>query len=211
LRKLFALLICSGAMAALGVLATEAAPALAAKCHCKRGPRGFTGPRGPRGPRGSQGPRGATGPAGPRGATGPAGPPSPPGADTGLTNFNKLLTTAGEVNSVTVGQFTVSDNEALDGSGCGGIMLTDNSSTGVKYSYDFVDFLNNTNHGWSSGNDPGAAGTTDFGADNSFIIQAFLEDGSSMITSTVGDNDDATPVLANNLQTCVDVGGVAGT
>jgi hypothetical protein len=135
-----------------------------------------------------------------------------------LTNFNKLLTTAGQVNSVTVGQFTVSDNEALDGSGCGGIILTDNSSTGVKYSYDFVDFANNTNHGWSSGNAAGAAGATNFGAltgpppgDNSDNIQAFLEDGSSMITSTVGDNDDATPVLANNLQTCVDVGGVAGT
>jgi hypothetical protein len=128
-----------------------------------------------------------------------------------LTNFNKLLTTAGEVNSVTVGQFTVSDNEALDGSGCGGIMLTDNSSTGVKYSYDDADFANNVNNGWNSGNAAGGGGATNFGADNSFVIQAFLEDGSSMITSTVGDNDDVTPVLANNLQTCLDVGGVAGT
>ncbi len=130
MRKSFVLLLASGVMAAAGVIAVDVTPALAAKCHCQRGPRGFTGPRGPRGPQGpagARGPAGSNGSAGPAGATGPAGP-----AGAGLNNFNKLLNTAGQVNSVTVGSFTLSDSEALSGSGCNGVKLTDNSSTGVQ-------------------------------------------------------------------------------
>ena len=208
MRKLLVLLLSSSAVAALGLLAVDTAPALAAKCHCKRGPRGFTGPRGPAGP---AGPRGATGPRGKTGPTGPVGPAPPPGPPPpSLNNFDKLLTTAGEVNAVTVGQFTVSDNEALNGSGCGGVTLTDNSSTGVKYAYSEVNFKANSNIGWQQNNAAGSGGATNFGADNSFTIQAFVQDGTSMLTGTVGDNDAVTPLLANNLQTCVDVGGVAG-
>jgi hypothetical protein len=118
---------------------------------------------------------------------------------------------AGQINSVTVGQFTLSDHENLDGSGCGGVMLTDNSATGVKYAYSFADFAANTNHGWTQDNAAGASGATNFGSDNSFTIQAFLQDGSSMLTGTVGDNDAATPTLPNSLQTCVDVGNLSGT
>lgn len=209
MRKLFALLLSSGAVAAVGLLAVDAAPALAAKCHCKRGPRGFTGPRGPRGPAGPRGATGSPGPAGPAGATGPAGP-----AGAGLNNFDKYLTTAGQVNSVTIGQFTVSDNETLSGGGCGGITLTDNSASGVKYAYSYVDFANNQNNGWSAAQSAGSSGATNFGAanvDNSLIVQAVLADGSSMLTGTVGNNDDITTAQANNLQPCIDVGGLAGT
>ena len=209
MRKLFVLLVSSGALAAFGLLALEASPALAAKCHCRRGPRGFTGPRGPAGARGATGSAGPRGAAGAPGATGPAGPTGPAGA--GLNNFDKYLTTGGEVNSVTIGQFTVSDNETLAGGGCGGITLTDNSPTGVKYAYTEADFAANANSGWSALNAAGSAGATNLGTDDTFQTQAILQDGSSMLTATVGNNDDITSPLANNLQPCIDVGGLAGT
>jgi hypothetical protein len=140
------LLLSSGAVAAFGVLAIDAAPALAAKCHCKRGPRGFTGPRGPQGPqgaKGAQGAQGAQGPAGPPGAAGtpgpagPAGPTGPTGPQgAGLNNFDANLTTPGQVNSVTVGSFTVSDADAVGGTGCVGIGVTNNSSHGGELNAD---------------------------------------------------------------------------
>jgi hypothetical protein len=189
-------------MAAAGVVAVDVTPALAAKCHCKRGPRGFTGPRGPRGP---AGPRGATGARGANGAQGPAGPQGPAGA--GLNNFNKDLTTAGQVNAVTIGSFTLSDSEALDGSGCNGVLLTDNSTTGVKYDYSHTDFS-----GFNGDQAAGSAGALDLGTDDgSIVLQAFLQDGSSMLTGIVGDDDDFTPTNANGLTECVDLGGVSGT
>jgi hypothetical protein len=205
LRKSFVLLLASGVMAAAGVVAVDVTPALAAKCHCKRGPRGFTGPRGPRGPQGPAGPRGATGARGSTGAQGPQGPAGANGG--GLNNFDKTLTTAGQVNSVTVGQFTVSDSEALSGSGCNDIMLTDNSSTGVKYAYTDTDFS-----GFNGDQAAGSAGALDLGTDDgSIVLQAFLQDGSSMLTGIVGDDDDFTPTNANGLTECVDLGGVSGT
>src|ERR1700693_1111926 len=100
-RKLVVLLLSSGAIAALGSLAVEAAPALAAKCHCQRGPRGFTGPRGARGAQGSRGPAGANGaagaqgPAGPAGAMGPAGATGPAGP--GVGTFDNVFTSVAEV------------------------------------------------------------------------------------------------------------------
>src|SRR5437588_11201121 len=115
-------------MAAAGLVAVDASPALAAKCHCKRGPRGFTGPRGPQGP---------AGPRGPQGNTGPAGPQGPPGtsSSSSLTNFIGYLNTAGQTKSVTVGAFTYSTFENLDGSGCASgvnghdIQITNNSAS----------------------------------------------------------------------------------
>ena len=207
MRKSFVLLLASGVMAAAGVIAVDVTPALAAKCHCQRGPRGFTGPRGPRGPQGPAGARGpagsngAAGPAGPAGATGPAGP-----AGAGLNNFDKTLNTAGEVNSVTVGQFTVSDSEALSGSGCNDLTLTDNSASGTKYAYTDGDFTS-----WTTGNASGSAGALDLSTDDgSIVLQAFLQDGSSMLTGLVGDNDANAPSNGAVTTTCIDVGGVAG-
>jgi hypothetical protein len=121
MKKLLVLLLSSGAMAAFGVLAVDASPALAAKCHCKRGPRGFTGPRGPAGP---AGPAGARGPAG---ATGPAGPAGPAGG--GLNNWDGVLKTPGQVQSVTIGSFTVFDSDLPSGLGCSDISITNNSAT----------------------------------------------------------------------------------
>jgi len=188
-------------MGAVGVVLVDATPALAAKCHCKRGPRGFTGPRGPQGP---AGPRGAQGPAGPRGATGATGPAGP-GA-TADTNFNKYLTTAGQVNSVTVGKFTLSDSEALGGSGCNGLSLTEsNSSSTVNYSGatddDFDGFTDET----PTTNLLGSA------TDETVGFQAVMDDGTSMVSGRVGDEDDNTVALSNGLQPCIDVGGIAGT
>lgn len=206
MRKVLVLLLSSGAMAAFGVIAVDAAPALAAKCHCKRGPRGFTGPRGPRGP---QGPAGPAGPRGSNGAPGPAGPAGPPGpAGAGQTpNFDKVLTTGGEVNSVTVGAFTVSDNEALNGSGCGGITITDNSSTGVMYAYAHED----DNDGFTTDLAAGAGGATTFTPDHVNGFNVALQDGSSMAFGRVADLDDSTTTEANGLQTCIDLGYVSGS
>jgi hypothetical protein len=204
LRKSFVLLLASGVMAAAGVVVVDVAPAMAAKCHCKRGPRGFTGPRGPRGP---AGPRGATGARGANGAQGPAGPQGPAGA--GLNNFNKDLTTAGQVNAVTIGSFTLSDSEALDGSGCNGVLLTDNSTTGVKYDYS----QDGDDDTWTGPEDAGSAGAAAIPTttDEFAVFQAFLNDGSSMVSGFSGDNDDDTTLQANGLQQCVDVGGMSGT
>ncbi len=43
------------------------------------------------------------------------------------------------------------------------------------------------------------------------MFQAFLNDGSSMVSGFSGDNDDDTPTLASGLTECVDVGGMSGT
>jgi hypothetical protein len=204
LRKSFVLLLSSGVMAAAGLVAVDVTPALAAKCHCKRGPRGFTGPRGPRG---AQGPAGARGPAGANGAAGPAGPQGPAGPAGMVANFDKVLNTAGEVNSVTVGAFTVSDNEALDGSGCGGIMITDNSPAGVKYAYAHED----DGDTFTPDNATGSAGATTFSADEVNGFNVALEDGSSMAFGRVADLDNDTTLLSNNLQICVDLGYVSGS
>ena len=201
MRKSFVLLLASGVMAAAGVIAVDVTPAMAAKCHCKRGPRGFTGPRGPRGPQGPAGPAGpagSQGPAGPAGATGPAGP-----AGAGLNNFNKYLTTAGQVNSVTVGAFTVSDSEDLGGLGCNGIKLT---GPGTTKGYTWSDTTK------SFPVDETAANTVPLTLDEFNVpLQAAADDGSSMITGVLGDSDDNTTKTPSGLQPCIDVGGISGT
>ena len=214
MRKLFVLLVSSGAMVALGVLGVDVAPALAAKCHCERGPRGFTGPRGPRGPQGPQGPAGARGPAGSNGANGSTGPAGPAGATgpagPGLNNFDGDLTTAGAVQSITIGMFTVSDNDALDGSGCSEIHLTNNSSSVEAYRA-FVnadDFLGGAINPGSFRN----VATND--AENYYPFDAFLADGSSMISGHVvnsggGGSGLATPEQNGNVP-CINMGGVSG-
>ncbi len=118
MKKLVVLLLSSGAVAALGMIAVDASPALAAKCHCQRGPRGFPGPRGP------QGPAGPAGAAGPTGATGPTGP-----AGAGLNNWDSVLKTPGQVESITEGSFTVFDADQVGGGGCSDIQLTNNSTS----------------------------------------------------------------------------------
>ncbi len=226
MKKLLILLLSSGA-AAFGLLAMQAAPALAAKCACKVGPRGFTGPRGPRGaagPRGSRGPAGSQGPrgaAGPAGSAGPAGPKGP----SSLNNWDGVLKTPGAVQSLTIGSFTVSDADALAGGGCTVIALANNSASETADS-DLA--LNNAPNSPSFANpvsasgiapgsnesvQQGGAGPPGFTPSveaNSFLnaFQAALEDGSSMITGLVG-NDSGTAQPNGNLP-CINVGGVAG-
>lgn len=93
MRKSFILLLASGVMATAAVVAVDATPAFAAKCHCKRGRRGPRGPRGFTGPRGPQGPAGPAGARGPAGAQGPAGPTGPAGP--GSANLTHYVVTAG--------------------------------------------------------------------------------------------------------------------
>jgi hypothetical protein len=207
LRKSFVLLLTSGVMAAAGVIAVDVTPALAAKCHCKRGPRGFTGPRGPRGPQGPAGPAGARGANGANGANGAAGPQGPAGP--GLNNFDKFLITAGAVNSVTFGNLTVSDSEALDGDGCNGITLSDSSADGGVAAIGV-----STGNGRGSGftNPVGSSGinpTNGVGTGNN-LFQAIDADGKGLLTADVGDVT-APTALSNGLFPCVDIGGVAGT
>ena len=223
MRKSFILLLSSGVMAAAGLVAVDVAPALAAKCHCQRGPRGFTGPRGPRGsqgPAGPQGPQGPQGPAGNNGAAGPAGPAGAAGATgpagPGLSNFDNVLTSVGQSFSVTEGDFTVADvNNATTNGGCSGVTLF-----GSKAYY--------WNHGglgspWSNllgsgtsvhvtgpnavatvGSTGGPAQTGS--SDN--LFQAF--DGTpSYISGDVGEGDGFTQ--ASGIVACTTVGGVAGS
>ncbi len=221
MKKLLVLLLSSGAMVAVGVLAVDAAPAAAAKCRCQRGPRGPQGPRGPRG-FGVRGPHGPTGSRGPAGSTGPAGSVGPAGpAGLGLNNWDSVLKTAGQVESVTIGSFTVSDADALDGSGCSNISLTNNSSsTNAFYGWEY-DAANDVTL------DSGATTTgsvslpyledAGYFADNGYA-QAWLQDGSSMLTALVGNSGGgdtngtayATQELNGDFP-CVNFGGVAGT
>ena len=219
MRKLLILLLSSGAVAAFGMLALEAGPALAAKCHCKRGPRGFTGPRGPAGPRGATGSAGPAGPAGPAGATGPAGP-----AGGGLNNWDGVLKTPGQVQSVTIGSFTVSDSDTVDGNGCSDINLTNNSASQTAiYGYTLEPTAT------SATLSPGATETDaldggEFLSDHG--LQAFEPDGSSMITVfasnsggkdtynyihvSASDGPAATQQPSGNYP-CINFGGIGGT
>jgi hypothetical protein len=229
LKKLVVLLLSSGAMAAFGVIAVDASPALAAKCHCKRGPRGPRGPRGftgPRGPQGPAGPAGARGANGSNGATGPAGPAGPAGP--GLNNWDGVLKTPGQVQSVTIGSFTVSDADSVDGSGCTDIVVANNSKsvTAIGTSYYVNDYGYNIKPGntYVPQDDYGTSDSTGYDAAGYWMtpFQYALQDGSSMITGWVGNSGNShnsSMVADNNLgaqqpsgnYTCINAGGVAGT
>jgi len=202
LKKVLVLLLSSGAMAAVGVVTIDAAPAMAAKCHCKRGKRG---PRGPRGPRGFTGSRGPQGPAGPRGAQGPAGPTGPqgPAGANGLTTAFNADVPAGSTHIITVGQFVVLLDNSLgsctNNTAFNGVVLT----TGPADTTDFRVALGST------ANSPtGAAfspvvtpGTTVplASASHANTFVAGLTDGSDTIWGQVGSFPRGTD--------CITVGG----
>jgi hypothetical protein len=223
LKKVLILLLSSGAMAAFGVIAVDASPALAAKCHCKRGPRGPRGPRGftgPRGPQGPVGPRGANGSAGATGSTGATGPAGPAGP--GMNNFDAYLTTPGQTHSVTVGQFTVSDADQVGGTGCIGVAVTNNSSsTGGYLNADSKGDNGSTStialakgnsldvwdNDAADGDDPGA-GTS---AEGFTPFQAWLDTGTTMSAITgIASDANGTAGPSGNIP-CIDMGGVAGS
>ena len=204
------MLLSSGAMAAVGVVTVDAAPALAAKCHCKRGPRG------PRGPQGPTGPAGAPGPAGSNGATGAAGPAGPAGQ--GLNNWDGVLKTPGQVQSVTVGSFTLFDSDLVTGKGCSTINLTNNSSTQTgelkaTYEQPIQDYSNHTQNVEEYYYDTVSKGSTynDLinGTELDETFQVVLQDGSSMLSALVG-NWNGTAAPSGNVP-CINVGGIAGT
>ena len=214
------LLLSSGAMAAFGVVAIDATPALAAKCHCKRGPRGPRGPRGfngPRGPQGAAGSPGATGHAGPAGPTGPTGPAGPAGpAGPGLNNWDGVLKTPGQVQSVTIGSFTVSDADAVGGGGCTGITVAVPATDAGNWA-EVDDYGRYISSPWTTQNgtslNPGStvpsSGTSFAGNVGGIVFQAVVLDGSSMVSGFVGSANGNTQPSGN--APCVNVGGVAGT
>ena len=111
--------------------------------------------------------------------------------------------------SVTFGSFTVSDFDELGGGGCSSITLSDNNPNVV------ADYADNAGGGLGHGATPGtpshsAPQTIGNGAGTFLnLFQAVLEDGSSMISGDVG-NEDGTQLANGNLP-CINVGGVAGT
>ena len=209
MRKLLVLLVSSGVMAAFGVLAVDATPALAAKCHCKRGPRGFTGPRGPRGLTGVRGPVGPRGPTGPQG---PAPPPGPPPPQT-QSDFDAVLTTVGQTHTVTFGDFSVSDvNNATTNGGCSGIKLFGNAGYFVGLGVGGgagVAWAGPIPGGTSIPLEPSLAGTNAVGSGRANILVQAVSSTPSFITGTVGDLDGA--ALPSGIIPCADVGGAAGS
>ena len=222
MKKLLILLLCSGALAGFGVLAAETASVSAASCRCQRGPRGFRGPRGPRGTRGPivKSPPGFRGPRGPRGPTGPPGPVGPAGRlGAGLNSFDQLLATAGASRSVTMGSFTVSDENSPGGGGCTGIVLsvpggtlvagggpgwnlwtTDGATGGTG------ETTSEQSLGSPADITPGAMAITS-GTQNN-LFSAVVNDGSSMITGIVSDS--TIESTGNGPAACLDWGGVGG-
>jgi hypothetical protein len=112
------------------------------------------------------------------------------------------MATPGQVHSVTIGAFTVSDADQPGGAGCLGVSVTDNSKTDY--------YIGNGNGGTWSGETPPS---TVFkylpaGYHSNNLFQAVLVDGSSMATGDVADVNG--PTTASGNTPCYDVGGVAG-
>jgi hypothetical protein len=111
--------------------------------------------------------------------------------------------------SVTFGSFTVSDSDQLGGGGCSPITLSDNNAN-VD-----ADYADNAGGGLGHGATPGtpthSAPQTIGNRAGTFLnqFQAVLENGSSMISGNVGNEDGQQ--LANGNLPCINVGGVAGS
>lgn len=114
---------------------------------------------------------------------------------------------------MTVGSFTVTDADAVDGTGCTDINLNNNSSSVEGYRSFYNDDRPN----------PVDPGTSIFLHHNwpgsSFAFEAFLADGSSMVTGLVansggyysgGETALAAPQPSGNYP-CINMGGIAGT
>jgi Collagen triple helix repeat (20 copies) len=127
MRKISILLAAVSLLAAASLIeVVTAAGAKTVHATVAKSQRGPRGPRGKTGPRGSTGARGRTGRAGPAGPAGGVGPMGPAGKNaTDFDSFNQLVPFNG-TESVTIGQFTVS--ETAGPSGCGDAELTDNSA-----------------------------------------------------------------------------------
>ena len=156
-----------------------------------------------------------------------------------MSNWDGVLKTPGQVQSLTIGSFTLSDADAVGGAGCSVITLTNNSSSENADFSRAMNAIEPTTFGPSGtihtgnpevdGNNGPAAnslyveGTTEWWrgfptAESYFYaepgrflnpFQAALEDGSSMITGLVG-NDNGTQQPSGNYP-CINVGGAAGT
>ncbi|HWF72337.1 MAG TPA: hypothetical protein VG186_03275 [Solirubrobacteraceae bacterium] len=126
MRKLSLILAAAGLLVAASVLGVDTAGAASTPtAHAaKRGPTGKRGARGKTGARGPVGLAGATGPTGSKGATGPQGPAA--AALHPFATFNEMVP-FNATESVTVGQFTVS--EVATSSACADIKVTNNSAS----------------------------------------------------------------------------------
>jgi hypothetical protein len=125
-----------------------------------------------------------------------------------------VINTSGAVMSVTIGSFTISDNDALGGGGCSNIDLTNNSTTqNADVGVGAFDDFNDTGYG------PLAPGASTTSSSQGFLVQpgqvnamfsAALVDGSSMISGIVGNSGTDATQQANQNIPCINVGGVAG-
>jgi hypothetical protein len=113
--------------------------------------------------------------------------------------------------SVTIGSFTVSDNDAFGGGGCSDINMVNNSTTQTAdWGLDQYDNFNDQSLA------PGAStSTSSFGnlAASGFVNVLFSGaelDGSSMITGIVGNSGNQATQQANQNIPCINMGGVAG-
>jgi hypothetical protein len=185
MRKNSLLIVAASVLALASVIGIAGAAAAktvhATTAKTQRGPRG---PRGKTGPRGRTGPRGFTGSAGATGPTGAQGPKGPNGVDTGhFTNFNQLVPFTG-TESVTIGQFTIS--EAAGVSACTDITVTDNSASAA--SVNVVGGQKSTAGDFDPLPPAGqfvVAGAS-IGAGDLDTFSAVLVNGGSSVTGTVG-------------------------
>jgi hypothetical protein len=126
--------------------------------------------------------------------------------------------------SVTIGKFTVSDSDQLDGDGCNEVMLTNNSSsvdadvTTFRDSQAGIETANPASNGFGvllhgrniNLTEDGGSATP---ADNGELlvpVQAVLQDGSSMLTGQIGNITAHSAAPSGNFS-CVNDGGIAGT
>jgi hypothetical protein len=113
--------------------------------------------------------------------------------------------------SVTIGSFTVSDNDAFGGGGCSDINMVNNSTTqtadwglGPYDSFNDQSLAPGASTSTSSFSNLAAAGFV-----NVLFSGAEL-DGSSMITGIVGNSGNQATQQANQNIPCINMGGVAG-
>lgn len=153
-----------------------------------------------------------------------------------MNNWDSVLKTPGQVESITEGSFTIFDSDLTGGTGCSAIQLTNNSASqtaelAFTFPYDgYVVMMsqalaNNPPSynlaAWANPQITVAPGTTDTnlfadsynsqtpGNELGDTFQAVLDDGSSMMTGQIG-NWNGT-ALSNGNVPCVNAGGVAGT
>jgi hypothetical protein len=124
-----------------------------------------------------------------------------------------VLSTPGQVHSVTVGSWTLNQADAVAGGGCTDMNLVNGSSSQsgeLKATYQTSGNSNGAENYYYDNVTPGDNYTDIIGGNQlDETFQAVLNNGSSMISGLVGSWNGTTQASGN--VPCIDVGGVAGT